>query len=266
VNAGDLNGFYDGKTDIDGDNRVLCGRVDIGADEAMLCPPPPSQILYPLYDPDCNIPIYWSSAEGATSYEMERSNNGGGYVNIYTGTATNKGDLGLTPGLYHYRVRACNAVLCSNYLIGPNDCNAYLSTCYRDGDTADPNWAQWVSVGRPDCWCKASTAEEPNGSGYQCDGDADGTTGGANYRVYSNDQGMIVTHYKKTAAQLTADPNVTLAGKLKIQAACADIDHKTGGANYRVYNIDQSIIGANWKKLGSSSVTATDRLPCDCPR
>ncbi len=33
INAGDPSGDYTGQTDIDGESRVLCGRVDIGADE-----------------------------------------------------------------------------------------------------------------------------------------------------------------------------------------------------------------------------------------
>jgi hypothetical protein len=231
----------------------------------------PVQILYPPYDPDCNIPIYWSSANGANYYELENSYNGGAYTNIYTGTATNKGDLGLAPGLYRYRVRTCDVHnVCSDWRTGSFDCNAVLSTCYRDGNTADPNWNSWISVGRPDCWCKASTSQEPNGSGYQCDGDADGLTSGSpfNYRIYNNDFTMVTGNWMKTAAALTSDPNVTLAGKLKIHSACADFDHKSSGTpfNYRVYNNDLSKVTTNWMKLNSSSVTATNRLPGDCPR
>lgn len=37
VNAGDPNGDYTGQTGIDGDPRVLGGRVDMGADESLYC-------------------------------------------------------------------------------------------------------------------------------------------------------------------------------------------------------------------------------------
>jgi hypothetical protein len=235
-------------------------------------PSAPTKLLYPKYDSDCNVPIYWSAANGTDNYELERAYNDGGYANIYTGNATNKGDLKVNPGLYRYRVRACNGAGCSNYFTGTYDCNAYLSTCYRDGNTDDPNWNNWVAVGRPDCWCKAVAAAvlEPNGSGYQCDGDADGVTSGTPffYRVYNNDLVMVTSNWQKTAAQITSDPNVTLAGKLKIHSACADFDHKSSGTpfNYRVYNNDITKVSSNWMKLNSSSVTATNRLPGDCPR
>jgi len=239
-------------------------------------PPPtlaaPAQIIYPRWDPDSNVPVYWSQVATATSYELERSaNSGSTWANVYTGTATFKAERLETQGAnYRYRVRAKNATLTSDYRTGTVDCNAYLSRCYRNGVTSDPNWANWLSAGRPDCWCKASGAQEPNGSGYQCDGDADGATSGApfNYRVFTGDLTILSTHYKKTAAQMTADPNVNLAGKLKIHAACADIDHKSSGApfNYRIFTGDLNIVSANYKKINSSAVTATNRLPGNCPR
>lgn len=37
INAGDPNGDYTGQTDIDGQKRVMSGRVDIGSDERHLC-------------------------------------------------------------------------------------------------------------------------------------------------------------------------------------------------------------------------------------
>ncbi len=222
----------------------------------------PSQILYPTYDPDCNIPIYWSAAEGATSYELDRSNNGGStWSNVYAGTATFKVEA-VAPGLYRYRVRGINSGVPGDYLTGPNDCNAILSTCYKGGNTADPNYNQWLLVGRPDCWCAP-----PKGSGYQCDGDADGITSGApfNYRVFTGDLNMLTNNWKKVASGLTSDPNVGPATKV---GACADIDHKGSGApfNYRVFTGDLNIFTNNYKKFNSSSVTATDRLPGDCPR
>jgi hypothetical protein len=230
--------------------------------------PAPSEIIYPKWDSDCCVPIYWSPVAGATAYQLERSADSGSTFTstIYTGTATYKGDAVTAGPHYRYRVLAKNANSTSLYMTGTYDCNAYLSTCYKGGVTSDPNWAQWLLVGRPDCWCKASTAQEPNGSGYQCDGDADGTVNANGYRVYAADLSMLSANYKKTASQLTMDPNVTLQGKLKIHAACADFDHKANANGYRVYAGDLSILAANYKKLNSSSVTATNKLPGNCPR
>ena len=234
--------------------------------------PTPSEIIYPKWDSDSNIPIYWSPVAGATAYQLERSSNSGSSFTstIYTGTATFKADSVAPAPNYRYRVLARNADSNSLYMTGTYDCNAYLSTCYKGGVTSDPNWANWLSAGRPDCWCKASTAQEPNGSGYQCDGDADGVTSGApnNYRVYTGDLSIMSNNWKKKASDMTNDPNVTLAGKLKIHGACGNFSHKSSGSpnNYRVYTNDLSILSANWKKLNSSSVTATNKLPGNCPR
>jgi hypothetical protein len=235
--------------------------------------PAPAQIIYPKWDADCCVPVYWSNVAGATQYRLERSANSGSTwtATVYTGTATYFGNTVTAAPTYRYRVIAKNADSNGTYLAGTFDCNAYLSTCYRGGVTTDPNWANWLSAGRPDCWCKASTAQEPNGSGYQCDGDADGATSGApnNYRVYTGDLNFLTTHWKKKASNLTMDPNVTQAGKLKIvQTQCADLDHKSSGApnNYRVYTGDLNILTTNWKKKNSSATPTTVNLPGTCPR
>jgi hypothetical protein len=219
------------------------------------------KLLYPQWDPDCNVPILWASAE-ANNYNLEYSTDGGGlsWSSLYNGANRAYGHLKLNPGKYRYRVRGSNHLGTSDWNSPAYDCNAYLSTCYP----ADANEPNWKAVGRPDCWCKASTAQEPNGSGYQCDGDADGAVFGQ-WRVYGVDLTMLSNNYKKTAAQLTADPNVTLSGKIKIHAACADFDHKAFGT-WRIYGVDLTVISTNYKKLNSSSVTATNRLPGNCPR
>jgi hypothetical protein len=213
----------------------------------------PSQILYQTYDTDCNIPCYWSVSSGATSYELEKSDNGAGgpWANVYTGALTYKMNT-VAVGLHRFRVRACNSVGCSDYRTGATDANSTLSTCYRGGNTADPNWASWVAVGRPDCWCGT-----PKGSVYQCDGDADGAKYGS-YRIYSVDLNMLVNTWKKTAAQLAADPNVS-GTTLKINySACADTDHKAYGS-YRVYQVELNKLTSQWKWPDAN-------FPGNCPR
>ena len=118
---------------------------------------------------------------------------------------------------------------------GVVDCFPGANSAYND----------WVLLGKPDCWCA-----KPKGSGYQCDGDADGVdSGGINkYRVFSGDLNILVANWRKKAGDAALDP-------------CADIDHKdSGGINkYRVFSADLNILVANWRKKDAA-------LPGDCPR
>jgi hypothetical protein len=106
-------------------------------------------------------------------------------------------------------------------------------------------YGDWLALGKPDCWCAP-----PNGSGYQCDGDADGKdSGGINkFRVFTGDLTLIVANWKKKAGDATLDP-------------CADIDHKDSGGilKYRVFTGDLTRLVTNWKKKDA-------QLPGDCPR
>ena len=102
----------------------------------------------------------------------------------------------------------------------------------------------WVTFGKPQCWCA-----NPCGSGYQCDGDADGSIESQyRYRVYYIDLDIVQANWKKKINDPTLNP-------------CADIDHKSSGAPYyyRVYTNDLNRVVANWKKTDN-------QLPCDCPR
>jgi len=237
--------------------------------------PTPAQIIYPAYDPDCNIPIYWSPVAGATGYDLERSSDSGSTYPVTVVSNLNvtfKQDTVPALPTYRYRVRAKNAVSDSDYRTGTFDCNAILSTCYMNGNTADPNWASWRSQGRPDCWCKAGAAGSgPRGTGYQCDGDANQdseTVGTLVYRVYNSDMTRLSNNWKKTAANLSSDPNLGV-GSFHTNGSCADIDHKgevVGTVSYRVYNNDMTRLSTNWKKLSSSSVPGPNNLPGNCPR
>jgi len=93
----------------------------------------------------------------------------------------------------------------------------------------------------PTCWCRW-----PYGSGFQCDGDADGMRQGfASMRVMTNDLVMLILNWKRKID--TADP-------------CADLDHKAQGfQGYRVFTNDLAILLANWKKKDRD-------LARDCPR
>jgi len=103
--------------------------------------------------------------------------------------------------------------------------------CFPD---TDPQYSVWVALGKPDCWC-----QPPNGSGYQCYGDADGVTSGFpfNYRIFAGDLSALIENWQKKAADATLDP-------------CADFDHKSSGFpfNYQVFAGDLSILIENWQK------------------
>jgi hypothetical protein len=111
---------------------------------------------------------------------------------------------------------------CIDLVVIPPDCFPSSFTTYAD----------WVTYKKPPCWC-----QPPDGSGYQCDGDADGLTEGAlKYRVGPADLGILIVNWKKKIADATLDP-------------CADIDHKSEGAlKYRVGPADLGILIVNWKK------------------
>jgi hypothetical protein len=236
--------------------------------------PAPASIQYPNYDPDCNIPIYWAKVTGATGYQLDRSiDSGSNWTNIadVNGFINYKGDApGIARPTYRYRVRAKNADSNSLNLTGTYDCNAIISTCYRNGNTSDANWNNWRAVGRPDCWCKPlGNGLGPRGTGYQCDGDAAGNTEASpdNYRVYTSDLAMVTSNWKKKNSDLTMDANSPTGTTFKIVAACADMDHRTEASpdNYRIYTIDLAKVTGNWKKK-NSNWSGTDKLPGDCPR
>jgi hypothetical protein len=115
------------------------------------------------------------------------------------------------------------------------DCFPHYYNAYDD----------WVAMGKPDCWCAP-----PYGSGYQCDGDADGVNSGFPYyyRVYNGDLNLIVDNWMRKID----DPNLN---------PCADVNHDDSGPPfyYRVYNADLQIIIDHW-------MYKDPNLPGDCPR
>lgn len=124
----------------------------------------------------------------------------------------------------------------ANVQISPEvDCFPSTNSAYND----------WVTLGKPDCWC-----QPPYGSGYQCDGDADGkATGFPTFlRISTGDLQVLVDNWNKK----DNDPDLN---------PCADIDHKNTGfpTFLRVSTGDLSILVDNWSKKDAD-------LPGDCPR
>jgi len=123
--------------------------------------------------------------------------------------------------------------------------------CYPSGGVWVARNADWVTLGKPNCWCGIYWAQDPDPLKkwrYQCDGDADGLTeGAAKLRVSLNDLNLIIANWKKKITDPTLNP-------------CADIDHKyEGAAKLRVSLNDLNIIIANWKKKDG-------QLPANCVR
>jgi hypothetical protein len=104
--------------------------------------------------------------------------------------------------------------------------------CYA----GQPDYSEWVTVGKPTCWCYPR----------QCYGDADGhSEGKGSYWVFTADLNTMLTAWSKTAGALTGND------------ACADFDHlPEGKGSYRVFTADLNILLANW---------GTNATPADCP-
>ena len=122
-------------------------------------------------------------------------------------------------------------------------CSATQATCecFPSGHV---DYADWVEVGRPDCWCYPR----------QCHGDADNTgdgSGGANEKwVILNDLTILTAGWQKKRTE-TADKPFS-------EYICADFDHThDGGAteNVRKWVIlnDLTILTSNWQKKQSDA-------------
>ncbi len=87
--------------------------------QVVSCPPAPASITYPASDSDGSYTVSWATSSGATSYDLERSKDGGAYGNVYTGPLTSYNESGLGNGSYRYRVRADG---CSDWCTGDHVC------------------------------------------------------------------------------------------------------------------------------------------------
>jgi hypothetical protein len=96
--------------------------------------------------------------------------------------------------------------------------------CFPDDH---PDYEEWVSVGRPECWCYPR----------QCHGDTDNAYQGKNhYWVSANDLDLLVAAWNKPLEELSGNE------------ICADFDHATQDQNeYRVSTDDLEILVENWQ-------------------
>lgn len=127
------------------------------------------------------------------------------------------------------------------------------SPLFRDSECfpkAHTTYAEWLDVGRPNCWCGLyATTARPR----QCHGDADGISQGKHkYWVSTNDLDILIAAWNKPFADIEGQ---TLHG---IDLICADFDHlPQGKSKYRVSTNDLDILIANWQ--------VTDGPEPDCP-
>jgi hypothetical protein len=123
-----------------------------------------------------------------------------------------------------------------------------------------PSWyttyQDWLTYGKPDCWCNSAdipgtipvSQQEYDAGDYQCDGDTntDWQNAFLKWRISAIDLNRLIASWKLPIA--TADP-------------CADVDHvwQNPFLKWRVSATDLNILISNWKKDAS-------QLPGNCPR
>jgi len=108
------------------------------------------------------------------------------------------------------------------------------------------DYFEWLSVGKPDCWCYPR----------QCHGDADNKSQGKKkYWVSTNDLDILIAAWNKPFADIEG---VTLYG---VPLICADFAHDTQGKKkYRVSTNDLDILIANWNQANKPDPNC---LNCD---
>jgi hypothetical protein len=131
------------------------------------------------------------------------------------------------------------------------DLSADVNVCDGGCYTGQPDEAEWIDAGSPDCWCYPK----------QCHGDADGlqqgTTKTGYYAVGTNDLTVLTGAWKVL--------NVPKGPGLTGNQGCADFDHLKQGTTktgyYRVGTNDLTILTTYWKVL---EPTKGPGVPGDC--
>jgi hypothetical protein len=130
----------------------------------------------------------------------------------------------------------------------------------------DPKYADWVALGKPDCWCLTT----------QCHGDADGLKeGGVKtgfWRVHFRDLNTLLAGWNTLEPAVTgpSGPGITTVsftdGVGTVAGVCADFAHdREGGPKtgfFRVHFNDLNILIASWN---IKEPTFGPGLAQDCP-
>ncbi|MHC4113383.1 MAG: right-handed parallel beta-helix repeat-containing protein, partial [Planctomycetota bacterium] len=152
-----------------------------------------------------------------------------GYWND-NGTPTDANDDFCVEGDYH--LLAESRVIGGRIDIGADE---FYDGCFPPGH---PDFAQWLAVGMPECWCNPR----------QCHGDADGLAGGGGkcgyYYVGPTDLNILISGW------LVTEPPHGLGIATIPNGICADVAHDLFGSPktgfYRVGPSDLNILIANW--------------------
>jgi len=102
-------------------------------------------------------------------------------------------------------------------------------------------YAQWVALGKPDCWC--NDYGDPRAPGNQCYGDAAGNVHRKGCIVFVADLTRLSDSWQAKIGDPHLDP-------------CADFGHQSHRKGYIVYTTDLEILATNWMRT---------TLPGDCP-
>ena len=123
-------------------------------------------------------------------------------------------------------------------------CNvATEAECYADR----PDYAAWVSYGRPVCWCYQR----------QCHGDSDNRSQGKGVTYWCStwDLSVLAAAWNKQYSELVepngANKKISVGSPaLDVELVCADFDHKVQGkgVSYLVSTWDLGILVANWNQ------------------
>jgi len=99
-----------------------------GSSTPPVIPPAPATITYPASSSTGQYTVSWTSSTGATSYQLERSNNAGStWTQVYSGTNLSYSES-VGNGSYRYHVKATNAAGSSGWTAGTIDCVVSITT------------------------------------------------------------------------------------------------------------------------------------------
>jgi hypothetical protein len=137
----------------------VVSNINFGNQVVCTPPQPPSSISYPTNSSTGQYTVSWSSSTGATSYQLERSSNGGStWSPVYSGESTSYPE-NVGNGSYRYRVNATNTCGSSGWTTGTWDC--VVSIPPPPGAASNPvpaNAATNVSLTQDLSWTAGSGA------------------------------------------------------------------------------------------------------------
>jgi hypothetical protein len=122
LSAGNHNYYFSFTDGNGGSARLPTSGTAAGPPVTTPIPAVPASISYPSSDSDGQYTISWAESNGVTSYQLERSNNGGSsWSQVYSGPGTSYSES-VGNGSYRYRVRATNSAGSSGRRSGAHDC------------------------------------------------------------------------------------------------------------------------------------------------